>query len=51
MSRALTPYERWMVRSNLARIASGEVTAEATVALLRAGGYYYVAAAVERECS
>ncbi len=42
------PFDRWMVRSNLERIAAGEVEAPVVVATLRAGGYERVADAVEQ---
>lgn len=42
----LDPYEQWMVRSNLKRIADGEASAEAIVATLRANGYPSIADAV-----
>lgn len=46
--KTLDAFDRWCVRSNLARIASGEATAEETVQTLRANGYPSVADAVER---
>ena len=40
-------YDQWMVRSNLARIESGETTADETIQTLRDNGYNRVADAVE----
>lgn len=44
---ALSPYERWMVQSNLKDVPSQGV--EAVANLLRANGYPQIAAAVEAE--
>ena len=43
----LSPYERWMVRSNLETIRTTDVTVAAQVELLRANGYQRLAEAVE----
>lgn len=43
--RELDPFERWMVRSNLETIKSGE-DPERLIAILRANGYIRVADAV-----
>lgn len=45
--RTLDPFEKWMVRSNLETIRAQNNASE-IVAILRAGGYLRVAAAVER---
>lgn len=44
---ALSPYEQWMVRSNLETIRSTGVTVAEPSALLRANGYPQIAQAVE----
>jgi hypothetical protein len=44
--KALTPYERWMVKSNLETIRQGTPAAD-QVAILRANGYPKIADAVE----
>lgn len=43
----LSPYERWMVKSNLEAIRQGTTTVADRVALLRANGYEKIAQAVE----
>jgi hypothetical protein len=43
----LTAYERWMVRSNLGAMRATGTTAAQQAAILRANGYFRVAAAVE----
>lgn len=43
----LSPYEQWMVRSNLETIRVTDVTAAEQVAVLRANGYARIADAVE----
>ena len=47
MNTKLTPYEVWMVKSNLETIRNG-VSAAEQIAILRANGYLKVADAVER---
>ena len=47
MKKALSPFDQWMVRSNLTRIAAGEMTVAVCVQTLRANGYLRVADAVE----
>jgi hypothetical protein len=47
MTRELSSYEQWMVKSNLETISSTNVTAAEQVALLRSNGYERVAQAVE----
>jgi hypothetical protein len=42
----LDPFQRWMVRTNLRLIATGETTAEEIVGVLRHNGYVRVADAV-----
>jgi hypothetical protein len=42
----LSPFERWMVKSNLQRIAEGENPTATQIAILRANGYPKIAAAV-----
>lgn len=42
----LSPFERWMVNSNLQRIADGENPTATQIAILRANGYHRVAAGV-----
>jgi hypothetical protein len=42
----LSPYERWMVQSNLATVRTADVTLAEQVARLEANGYARVAAAV-----
>lgn len=44
----LSPFECWMVKSNLDRIEAGEWGAAGLVLLLRLNGYGRVADAVER---
>lgn len=51
MRSELTPYERWMVKSNLRRIQDGEFTASDLVQLLRSRGYDRVASALEKKAS
>lgn len=46
--KPLTPFDRWMVQSNLDNSVK-EIGLEATVALLRARGYDRVADEVERQ--
>ena len=46
MSKTLTPMDEWMIKSNLQTIAKGTPASE-IIAILRAGGYYKVANAVE----
>lgn len=43
---SLSPFERWMVKSNLQAIEAGEVATAERVATLRANGYPKIAAAV-----
>ena len=43
----LSPYEQWMVRSNLKTIRETDATLTEQAALLRANGYPRIAAAVE----
>jgi hypothetical protein len=45
----LSPYEQWMVRSNLETIRSTSVTVTEQAAVLRANGYLRIAEAVEEE--
>jgi hypothetical protein len=47
MERELDPFERWMVKSNLATINSGTLMKDRVV-ILKANGYPKVAAAVEK---
>lgn len=47
-NKPLTPYERWMVKSNLKTIESGEMTTENVLTVLRAGGYPSIADAVAK---
>ncbi len=47
MPKTLTPMDEWMVKSNLQTIANGTPASE-IIAILRAGGYYKVASAVEK---
>jgi hypothetical protein len=42
----LSLFDWWMVESNVERIQAGWLTVEASVAILRANGYFRVAAAV-----
>lgn len=44
--KGLSPYEQWMVRSNLDTIRETGVTVEDQAALLRANGYPRIAQAV-----
>lgn len=48
MTKELSPFEKWMVRSNLKTIEGGE-SAEKIIATLRANGYIRVAEAVAEE--
>ena len=48
MNTKLTPYEVWMVKSNLETIRNG-VSAAEQIAILRANGYLKVADAVEKQ--
>jgi alanine racemase len=47
MSDGLDAFDRWMVRSNLDRIAAEGLDVETVVAQVKANGYHRVAAAVE----
>lgn len=46
-NRPLSPYEQWMVKSNLQTIESGSMSAEQVLATLKAGGYLRITRAVE----
>ena len=46
--RKLTPFERWMVARNLARIRAERLNAADVVALLAHNGYARVASELER---
>lgn len=46
MKRKLTPFEHWMVKSNLQRIAEGENPSATQIAILRGNGYPQIAGAV-----
>lgn len=48
MSDRLTPFELWMVKSNLLRIETGEQTKVQTVEILRGNGYFQIADAVSQ---
>lgn len=46
--KPLTPYEVWMVSSNMKTIESGKQSASEIIAILRSGGYDRVANGVEQ---
>lgn len=48
IQRELSPFERWMVKSNLETIRSTGVSISEHTAILRANGYPSIAAAVEQ---